>query len=74
MASQPDMKGARVGSDARYRAVLASSLDPLVTIDISGTIVSASASVHSVFGYEPQELVGQNVTILMPEGYRAPGQ
>jgi len=57
-------------SSARLRAVLASSLDPLVTIDMRGTIVSVSASVQRVFGYEPEELVGRNVTGLMPAAFR----
>lgn len=73
MTREPDIKRlarSLLDSEARLRSVLASSLDPLVTIDVGGTIVSVSESVQRVFGYEPRELVGQNVTMIMPETYR----
>lgn len=56
---------------ARYEAVLASTLDPVITIDCFGTVISASRSVQRVFGYAPDELVGRNVSILMPEPHRS---
>lgn len=56
---------------ARYEAVLASTLDPVITIDCFGTIIAASRSVERVFGYAPDELVGQNVSVLMPEPHRS---
>lgn len=56
---------------ARYQAVLASTLDPVITIDGYGIIQSASRSVERVFGYQPEELVGQNISILMPQPHHA---
>jgi PAS domain S-box-containing protein len=56
---------------ARYEAVLASTLDPVVTIDAYGVIQSASRSVQRVLGYEPAELIGQNVNVLMPEPHHS---
>lgn len=58
-------------SEVRHRALLASILDPLISIDEQGTIREVSASVERVFGYAPHELVGQNVKILMTEPHRA---
>ncbi len=58
-------------SDARTSAVLASVLDPMVSIDAFGTISSASDSVERVFGYTPAELVGQNIRVLMTEPHRS---
>jgi PAS domain S-box-containing protein len=52
---------------AQARAVLASTLDPVLTIDAAGIIQSASASVERVFGWSPEELVGRNVRVLMPK-------
>lgn len=52
---------------ARYRAILASTLDPVITIDGSGVIQAASDSVQRVFGWSPQELVGRSVNVIMPE-------
>jgi two-component system, HptB-dependent secretion and biofilm response regulator len=44
--------------------------DCVVTIDEQGIIQSINASARTVFGYEPAELVGANVEILMPEPMR----
>jgi PAS domain S-box-containing protein len=58
-------------SEARQRAILAATLDPIVTIDFRGIVHSASDSVERVFGWKPEELVGQNLKILMPEPHRS---
>ena len=51
-------------------SVLNATLDPLITIDSQGKVLVASDSVQRVFGWKPQEVVGRNVTLLMPEHYR----
>ncbi len=53
-------------SEARHRALLAGVLDPLIIIDSLGTVQSVSDSVLPVLGYEPAELVGRNVKVIMP--------
>ncbi len=55
----------------RDQAVLAAALDPIITIDIAGTIQSASDSVQRVFGWKPIDLIGRNVCVLMPEPHRS---
>ncbi len=57
--------------DALSRAALAAALDPIVTIDAFGTIESASDSVARVFGWTPGELIGFNISVLMPEPHRS---
>jgi len=57
--------------EARMRALFAGMLDPVVTIDSFGVIQEASNSVLEVFGYRPDELIGKNVRILMPEPHRS---
>ena len=52
-------------------AVLAATLDPIVTIDSVGIIQSASDSVQRVFGWTPAELIGRNISILMPEPHHS---
>ena len=56
---------------ARYEAVIASTLDPVVTINAHGIILSVSNSIERVFGWKPEEVIGENVTILMPEPHRS---
>lgn len=54
-----------------HEALLDAVLDPTVAIDDHGEIVLASASVERVFGWRPNELIGQNVRVLMPEPHRS---
>jgi PAS domain S-box-containing protein len=56
--------------EARIRAILESSRDPIITIDEGGVIESANRATEATFGYLVDELVGQNVQMLMPEPYR----
>jgi PAS domain S-box-containing protein len=46
--------------------------DPAVIVDLNGTIVSANELIGSVFGYEPDELIGKPVEVLVPERRRHP--
>lgn len=63
---------ARVAQDpAVYRALLDAVLDPTVVMDAFGTVVLASASVQTVFGWKPGELCGSNIKVLMGEPHRA---
>jgi len=58
-------------TSTREHAALAAALDPIITIDVAGTIQSASDSVLRVLGWTPAELIGRNVSILMPEPHRS---
>ena len=58
-------------SEARLRAILDAILDPIVSIDAMGTVVATNPAIERVFGYKPEELVGQNVKVLMPEPHRS---
>ncbi|MCA9213058.1 MAG: PAS domain S-box protein [Planctomycetales bacterium] len=51
-------------------AILNNAVDAVVTTDDKGTIESANPATERMFQYEVAELVGQNVTILMPSPYR----
>ncbi|MFZ4573978.1 MAG: two-component system sensor histidine kinase NtrB [Phycisphaerales bacterium] len=61
-------KGPGLSASAR-RASLA--LDPIITMDATGVIQSASESVEHVFGWTPHELFGRNVKVLIPEPRRS---
>ncbi|MBI3463968.1 MAG: PAS domain S-box protein [Planctomycetes bacterium] len=56
---------------ATLRAVIDCSLNPVITIGFDGTVQLASYSVERVFGWKPEEVVGQNVRMLMPEPYHS---
>ncbi len=58
-------------SEAQLKALFASLLDATVVIDDHGKIQAASDSVKRIFGYEPRELVGANIRMLMAEPHRS---
>jgi two-component system CheB/CheR fusion protein len=55
--------------ESQLRAILSTASDAIITIDQRGIIVSANPATERIFGYGPNELVGQNVSILMPTPY-----
>lgn len=48
-------------------AVLDSTPDGIVTADRSGKIIGVNQTMQRLFGYEPAELIGKNVSVLMGE-------
>ncbi len=56
--------------DAHLQSILDTVLDATVVIDVNGKIESFNSSAVRQFGYEPDEVVGQNVSMLMPGPYR----
>lgn len=60
-----------VESEARYRLIIESASDAIVAVDGSGIVVFANQAVSRTFGHDPGDLVGQPLTILIPEHLRA---
>lgn len=52
------------------RAIVETAVDAIVSIDSRGTIRTFNPSASRMFGYSPEEAIGQNVSILMPSPYR----
>ncbi|MDH5573242.1 MAG: diguanylate cyclase, partial [Gammaproteobacteria bacterium] len=52
------------------RSIMETALDAIVTMHEDGTIDMANPAVQTVFGYSEEELIGQNISLLMPESYR----
>jgi len=57
-------------SEERYRAVTHSASDAIISADEAGNIVSWNRGAAAIFGYAPAEILGQPLTLLMPERYR----
>jgi diguanylate cyclase (GGDEF)-like protein/PAS domain S-box-containing protein len=58
-------------NEGRLRAVLDNVLESIITIDQRGIVQSVNPSTEQIFGYEPDEILGQNVKMLMPEPHRS---
>jgi two-component system sensor histidine kinase ChiS len=57
-------------SEARIQAILETAIDGIITIDDHGIIESANPAVQRLFGYPPAELIGRNISMLMPSPHR----
>lgn len=49
-----------------FGAIAASLTDGFVTIDEQGIIAAINPAVEEIFGYSDQELLGKNISVLMP--------
>lgn len=58
-------------SEAHMRSVLATVPDAMIVIDERGLIQSFSAAAERLFGYSEAEVMGRNVSLLMPGDHRA---
>lgn len=56
--------------EAHLRSILETVPDAMIVIDEAARIQSFSATAVRQFGYVPEEVVGRNVSLLMPEPYR----
>ena len=62
--------GAPASPEAAYRAILETATDAILTIDVDGWIVAHNAAACRMFGYGPDQLLGANITTLVPEADR----
>jgi PAS domain S-box-containing protein len=60
-------ESARRYSEERHRVIVETASDAVISADESGTILLANPATTRVFGYDPAELIGKPLTILMPE-------
>ncbi|HEX8466912.1 MAG TPA: PAS domain S-box protein [Allosphingosinicella sp.] len=54
------------GSESHLRSILATVPDAMVVIDEAGRMLSFSAAAEKMFGFTEPEVVGRNVSLLMP--------
>jgi PAS domain S-box-containing protein len=59
----------RRDSEDRMRAIVNTVLDAIITIDEKGIVETLNPTAARVFGYRPEEVVGQNVKMRMPDPY-----
>jgi two-component system, LuxR family, sensor kinase FixL len=53
-------------SEARWQAIVTSAVDGIIVIGARGRIETINPAAERLFGYAEQEVVGQNVSMLMP--------
>jgi PAS domain S-box-containing protein len=57
-------------SEEHYRAVAKAATDAIITIDSDSTILIVNPAAQRIFGYSTEEIIGQPLTMLMPEYLR----
>jgi PAS domain S-box-containing protein len=64
-------QGMGLSADARaLAAILRSAVSAIVTIDSRAIIQTVNPAVERLFGFDGSELIGKNIKVLMPDGYR----
>ena len=56
-------------SEARYRGLLEAAPDAMVVVNQDGGIVLLNVQAEKQFGYQRDELLGQRITRIVPEGF-----
>ncbi|SNY93591.1 PAS domain S-box-containing protein [Cohaesibacter sp. ES.047] len=56
-------------SEAQLAAIIDNAVDGIISIDTSGTILSANRACKDIFGFTRAEMIGQNIKMLMPKRY-----
>src|SRR4051794_18506367 len=62
---------ARKRAEERLRSIVETVPEAIVTVDERGLVTSFSPAAEATFGYAAGEVVGRNVSLLMPEPYRS---
>ncbi len=52
---------------SRARAIMDNVIDAIITINSQGIVASFNSAAETIFGYRHDEIVGRNVSLLMPE-------
>ncbi|MBA4149153.1 MAG: PAS domain S-box protein [Verrucomicrobia bacterium] len=57
-------------NEERMRAILQTAVEGIITIDERATVELINPAAEKLFGYSASEVIGQNVSMLMPSPYR----
>jgi PAS domain S-box-containing protein len=60
----------RRSSEEKHRVIVEAANDAVVSMDETGAILLANPATKRIFGYDPIEIVGKPLTVLMPEMMR----
>jgi two-component system CheB/CheR fusion protein len=71
LAQQERAREALERSENEFRDVLTTAAEGILMTDATGSILFANPAVTELFGYEPEELLGQPVERLVPARLRA---
>lgn len=59
------------GQSDYYKTVLEQAIDAVVSIDHNNIVTFYNGAAKTLWGYEPEEVIGQNVKMLVPKGIQS---
>jgi two-component system sensor kinase FixL len=62
--------GAALARQAHLQSILDTIPEAMIVIDVQGRIQSFSAAAERLFGFQANEVIGENIKIMMPSPYR----
>jgi PAS domain S-box-containing protein len=70
ITQRKEEESARRYTEEKYRVMVETASDAVICLDESSAILLANPATTRVFGYDPTELIGKPLTMLMPEFLR----
>ncbi|NOY59148.1 MAG: PAS domain S-box protein [Calditrichaeota bacterium] len=69
MTDKKKIEKALIRSEARFRSVVQSAVDAIISTDSDGRVIFWNQAAQKMFGYCSDEMIGESVTKLMPGEY-----
>ncbi len=57
--------------EGRLEAILETTVDGIITINERGDIETFNKAATEIFGYQPSEAIGRNISLLMPDPFKS---
>jgi len=65
-----ELQAALLASEQISCAIVETAVNAIITINASGVVETANSATERLFGYQRAELIGRNISMLMPQPYR----
>lgn len=65
--NNPDLNNRNTENATRLKAIIDGAIDGIITINVRGIVETVNPAAARIFGYQPEEVIGQNIKMLMPE-------
>jgi PAS domain S-box-containing protein len=57
-------------SETKFRSVMESAIDAIISADVSGNIRSWNTAATALFGFNEEEVIGRPIELIIPERFR----